>query len=485
MAPILRLDSVSLAFGSRPLLEGVSLLVEPGERVCIVGRNGEGKSSLLRLVTRQQLPDSGEVWMRPGARLAVMEQDIVSVAAATVEEVVSSALEADGTLESWEIPTRVATVLTQLGLDGESRYEDLSGGWRRRALLARALALEPELLLLDEPTNHLDIPTIEWLETLLREFRGALLFVSHDRRFVDRVPRASSTWIAGRCRAGPATTATTRRRRPRSSRMSRAPMRCSTSAWLRKKCGSARGVEARRTRNEGRVRALMALREERRERRDRPGQANMAVQSAAPSSELIFEAEDAGVSYDGRPIFSGLTTRILRGERIGIVGPNGAGKSTLLKLLLGELEPTVGRVRRGTRQEVAYYDQQRAQLDLDAPVSHNINARSDFVMVGGQNRHISGYLRDFLFRPDQLMTPARALSGGERNRLLLARLFAQPANLLSAGRTHQRPGHRHAGAAAGTGGGFPGHAAAREPRSRLPRQCGHEPAGAGRRWPRA
>jgi ATP-binding cassette subfamily F protein uup len=178
------------------------------------------------------------------------------------------------------------------------------------------------------------------------------------------------------------------------------------------------------------VRALMALREERRERRDRPGQANMAVQAATPSSELIFEAEDAGVSYDGRSIFSGLTTRILRGERIGIVGPNGAGKSTLLKLLLGELEPTVGHVRRGTRQEVAYYDQQRAQLDLDLPVAHNINARSDFVMVGGQNRHISGYLRDFLFRPDQLMTPARALSGGERNRLLLARLFAQPANLL-------------------------------------------------------
>jgi ABC transport system ATP-binding/permease protein len=430
MAPILRLDSVSLAFGSRPLLEEVSLLVEPGERVCIVGRNGEGKSSLLRLVTRQQLPDSGEVWMRPGARLAVMEQDIVSVAAATVEEVVSSALEADGTLESWEIPTRVATVLSQLGLNGEALYEDLSGGWRRRALLARALALEPELLLLDEPTNHLDIPTIEWLETLLREFRGALLFVSHDRRFVDRVATriidldrgALSSW-PGNYSDYAAKKAAQLADEARANALFDKRL-AQEEVWIRK------GVEARRTRNEGRVRALMALREERRERRDRPGQANMAVQAATPSSELIFEAEDAGVSYDGRSIFSGLTTRILRGERIGIVGPNGAGKSTLLKLLLGELEPTVGHVRRGTRQEVAYYDQQRAQLDLDLPVAHNINARSDFVMVGGQNRHISGYLRDFLFRPDQLMTPARALSGGERNRLLLARLFAQPANLL-------------------------------------------------------
>src|SRR5690606_20206099 len=194
--------------------------------------------------------------------------------------------------------------------------------------------------------------------------------------------------------------------------------------WIRK------GVEARRTRNEGRVRALMAMREERRERREHTGQASMAVQEAAASGQLVFEAEDAGVAFEGRTIFTGLTTRILRGERIGIVGPNGAGKSTLLKLLLGELEPTTGRVRRGSRQEVAYYDQQRAQLDLDAPVSHNINARSDFVQVNGENRHISSYLRDFLFRPEQLLTPARALSGGERNRLLLARLFAQSANLL-------------------------------------------------------
>ena len=430
MAPILRLDNISLAFGSRPLLEHASLQVEPGERVCIVGRNGEGKSSLLRLVTRAQLPDAGDVWLRPGARLAVLEQDIIAVAESTVAEIVAAGLASDPLLDSWEIPTRVATVLSQLGLDGEARYAELSGGWRRRALLARALAVQPELLLLDEPTNHLDIPTIEWLETLLREFRGAVLFVSHDRRFVDRVATRIVDLDRGRLSSWPgnysdyaAKKAAQLADETRASELFDKRL-AQEEVWIRK------GVEARRTRNEGRVRALFAMREEHRARRDRTGQANMAVQEAAPSSELVFEAEDAAIAYGDRTIFSGLTTRILRGERIGIVGPNGVGKSTLLKLLLGELEPTSGRVRRGARLEVAYYDQQRAQLDLDAPVAHNINARSDFVLVNGQNRHISGYLRDFLFRPDQLLTPARALSGGERNRLLLARLFAQPANML-------------------------------------------------------
>jgi ATP-binding cassette subfamily F protein uup len=430
MAPILRLDNVSLAFGSRPLLEHASLLVEPGERVCIVGRNGEGKSSLLRLVTRVQLPDAGEVWSRPGARIAVMEQDIVSVPQSTVREVVSAGLSGHAQLESWEIPTRVSTILAKLGLDGEAMYAALSGGWRRRALLARALAIEPDLLLLDEPTNHLDIPTIEWLETLLREFRGALLFVSHDRRFVDRVATRIIDLDRGRLSSWPGNYSDyAARKSAQLADEARAnelfdKRLAQEEVWIRK------GVEARRTRNEGRVRALMAMRSERRSRRERPGQAGMAVQEAGQSSELVFEAEQAAVAYGERVVFSGLDVRILRGERIGIVGPNGAGKSTLLKLLLGEVEPTSGRVRRGARLEVAYYDQQRAQLDLDAPVAHNINARSDFVMVNGQNRHVSSYLRDFLFRPDQLLTPARALSGGERNRLLLARLFAQPANML-------------------------------------------------------
>jgi ATP-binding cassette subfamily F protein uup len=430
MAPILRLDDVSLAFGARPLLDHASLQVEPGERVCIVGRNGEGKSSLMKLAARRMPPDSGAVWLRPGTRLAVLEQDIVTVEAALVREVVEGGLAGVEGIESWEIPTRVATVLSQLGLDGEARYEDLSGGWRRRALLARALVAEPELLLLDEPTNHLDIPAIEWLEELLQGLRGALLFVSHDRRFVDRVATRIVDLDRGRLSSWPGNYSQyAARKAAQLADEARAhalfdKRLAQEEAWIRK------GVEARRTRNEGRVRALLAMREERRARRERVGQASMAVQEAAPSSQLVFEAEDVSVAYDGRVVFQGLTTRILRGDRIGIVGPNGAGKSTLLKLLLGEIEPASGHVRRGARQEVAYYDQQRAQLDLDAPVAHNINERGDFVLVNGENRHVSGYLRDFLFRPEQLMTPARALSGGERNRLLLARLFAQPANLL-------------------------------------------------------
>src|SRR6187455_181190 len=322
MPPVLRLDDVSLAFGSRPLLSHAALQVEPGERVCVVGRNGEGKSSTLRLACRQLLPDSGGVWLRPGAKVSMLEQDIVTVAAASVRDVVEAGLlqQAQG-LEDWEIPTRVEIVLSQLGLDGDAAYESLSGGWRRRTLLARALVIEPDLLLLDEPTNHLDITTIEWLEQRLLEFRGAMLFVSHDREFVNRVATRIIDLDRGQMSSWPGNydeyaerkaaqlTNEARENALFDKRLAQ------EEVWIRK------GVEARRTRNEGRVRL------------DRPGAARMAVQEAAGSSQLVFEAEDASVQYDGREIFGGLTTRILRGERIGIVGPNGAGKSTLLKLL--------------------------------------------------------------------------------------------------------------------------------------------------------
>ncbi|MDR2215114.1 MAG: ATP-binding cassette domain-containing protein [Nevskiaceae bacterium] len=431
MPPVLRLDDVSLAFGARALLEHATLLVEPGERVCIVGRNGEGKSSLLKLAAATLAPDGGSVWTRPGTRLAVLEQDITTVADAPVRDIVAAGLSAqDAAQDHWQQPVQIDKVLTRLNLDGQARFAALSGGWRRRALLARALVSDPDLLLLDEPTNHLDIDTIEWLEKQLLDYRGALLFVSHDRAFVNRIATRIVDLDRGRLSSWPGNYddyAQKKQAQLANEAKENAlfdKRLAQEEVWIRK------GVEARRTRNEGRVRALQAMRSERRARRERTGQAQMAVQEAAESSQLVFEAENVSVVLGERTVIREFNCRILRGERIGIVGPNGAGKSTLIRLLLGEIEPASGRVRRGGRLEVAYYDQQRAQLNLDAPVAENINARSDFVRINGENRHISSYLRDFLFRPDQLRTPARALSGGERNRLLLARLFAQPANLL-------------------------------------------------------
>ena len=463
MPPVLRLDGVSLAFGSRPLLEQASLQVEPGERVCVVGRNGEGKSSLLRLVGGETLPDAGAVWVRPGARIAHLQQDIATVTGESVREVVAGGLpevarllsayhatanayakshsDADGAklgrlmeqldaAQGWQIEQRVDTVLSHLGLDGDTLYESLSGGWRRRALLGRALVCEPELLLLDEPTNHLDIDAIEWLEDFLKEYAGALLFVSHDRRFVNTLATRIVDLDRGSLSSWPGNyDAYAQKKAEQLANESKEnalfdKKLAQEEVWIRK------GVEARRTRNEGRVRALKALREERRARRDRVGQLNVQVQEGNVSGKLIFEAENVDVSYGDRAVIRDFTGRVMRGDRIGIVGPNGAGKSTLIKLLLGELEPTAGKVIRGTKQEVAYYDQQRATLDLGKSLIENVCDRTDFVTINGQSRHASGYLRDFLFRPDQLQTPAAALSGGERNRLLLAKLFTQPANLL-------------------------------------------------------
>ncbi len=426
---LLRFDAVSLAFGSRPLLDRVDLSIGERERVCIVGRNGEGKSSLLRLVAGVTPPDDGAVWVKPGARLAMLEQDLDLMTDASVLEVVRGGL-AGAQGESWEHTHRVDTIISRLQLPAEQAFAGLSGGWRRRVLLGRALVSEPEILLLDEPTNHLDISAIEWLEAVMLEFRGALLFVSHDRMFVNRLATRVVELDRGKLSSWPGnyddfvTKKTLQLEIEAKANALFDKKLAEEEVWIRK------GVEARRTRNEGRVRALKTMRAERKARRDRIGQAELAVTEAVESGKLVFEAERAAVSFGEREVLRGITTRIQRGDRIGIVGPNGAGKSTLIKLLLGELEPSSGCVKRGSRLEVAYYDQQREQLDLSASVSDNVNDGNSFVPIGGENRHVSGYLRDFLFRPDQLLTPASALSGGERNRLLLARLFARPANLL-------------------------------------------------------
>ncbi len=426
---LLRLDDVSLAFGSRPLLDHASLQVGEGERVCVVGRNGEGKSSLLRLVAGVGVPDDGAVWVRPGARIAMLAQDLDAVADARVRAIVEQGLGPDAG-EAWETAHRVDTVLSRLGLDPEARFDALSGGWRRRVLLGRALVAEPDVLLLDEPTNHLDIAAIEWLEGVMLGFRGALLFVSHDRAFVNRLATRVVELDRGQLSSWPGNYDDFVAKKALQLEIEAKANAhfdkrlAQEEVWIRK------GVEARRTRNEGRVRALKAMREERRARRDRIGQAELALAEAAESGKLVFEAEHVSVAFGERTVIRDLSVRVQRGDRIGIVGPNGAGKSTLIRLLLGELEPSAGRLRRGTRLEVAYYDQQREQLDLEASVADNVNDGNAFVPIGGENRHVSGYLRDFLFRPDQLLTPAGALSGGERNRLLLARLFARPANLL-------------------------------------------------------
>lgn len=426
---LLRFDDVSLAFGSRPLLDHVSLLVDEGERVCLVGRNGEGKSSLLRLVAGLATPDDGSVWSRPGARIAMLAQDLDAVADACVRDIVEGGLPANAG-ELWETTPRVDAVMSRLGLDGTAQFASLSGGWRRRVLLGRALVGDPDVLLLDEPTNHLDIAAIEWLEGTMLSFRGALLFVSHDRAFVNRLATRVVELDRGHLSSWPGNydefvarkTLQLENEAKANAEFDR--KLAEEEVWIRK------GVEARRTRNEGRVRALMAMRSERRARRERIGRAEFAVAEAVESGKRVFEAQRVGVSFDDHVVIRDLDLKIQRGDRVGIVGPNGAGKSTLLKLLLGELEPSTGKVIRGTRLEAAYYDQQRARLDLSASVQDNVNDGNTFVPIGGENRHVSGYLRDFLFRPDQLRTPASALSGGERNRLLLAKLFARPANLL-------------------------------------------------------
>jgi len=426
---LLRFDSVSLAFGSRPLLDHVDLTIGERERVCIVGRNGEGKSSLLRLVAGITPPDDGSVWVKPGARLAMLEQDLDLMTDASVIDVVRGGL-ADAPGEEWEHTHRIDTIISRLQLPAERPFAGLSGGWRRRVLLGRALVSEPEILLLDEPTNHLDISAIEWLEAVMLEFRGALLFVSHDRMFVNRLATRVVELDRGALSSWPGNYddfVTKKALQLEIEAKANAlfdKKLAEEEVWIRK------GVEARRTRNEGRVRALKAMRAERKARRDRIGQADLAVTEARESGRLVFESENAAISFGDHDVLRGFTTRIQRGDRIGIVGPNGAGKSTLIKLLLGELEPSSGSIKRGARLEVAYYDQQREQLDLTKSVADNVNDGNSFVPIGGENRHVSGYLRDFLFRPDQLLTPASALSGGERNRLLLARLFARPANLL-------------------------------------------------------
>jgi ATP-binding cassette subfamily F protein uup len=429
--PTVRLDKVSLSFGLKPLLDNVALQVRKGERVCLLGRNGEGKSSLLRLIAGTIVPDSGEVWVRPGAKVASLAQEVALPCDESVLDVVMGGTSSGGIDGDWQAALQVDQVISRLELDRDAPMSALSGGWRRRVMLGRALVAEPDLLLLDEPTNHLDIEAITWLEDMMIEFAGALLFVSHDRAFVRRLATRIVELDRGQLRAWPGTydDYVLQKRAALEVEAKHAALfdkkLAQEEVWIRK------GVEARRTRNEGRVRALEQLRIQRRERRERIGQVDVRVQEAGPSGKLVFEAVDVSMAFGAATIIKGFTARIMRGDRIGIIGPNGCGKSTLIKLLIGDLTPTEGTIRRGTSLMPAYFDQQREQLDPSKSIMDNVTGGSgDTITIDGRSRHVSSYLRDFLFPPERLHAPVSMLSGGERNRLLLARLFAKPSNLL-------------------------------------------------------
>jgi ABC transport system ATP-binding/permease protein len=430
--PTARLDKVSLSFGLKPLLDRADLQIRRGERLCLLGRNGEGKSSLLQLITRQIVPDAGEVWVRPGARVASLAQEVSPASDASVHEVIMSGFGPDAAAHGdWQAELQADQVISRLQLDRDAAMGALSGGWRRRVMLGRALVAMPDLLLLDEPTNHLDIDAITWLEEMMQDFEGALLFISHDRAFVRRLATRIVELDRGQLRVWPGNydEYVVQKRAALEVEAKHAALfdkkLAQEEVWIRQ------GVEARRTRNEGRVRALEQLRIQRSQRRERIGQVEIRVQDAAPSGKLVFEAEHVTHAFGASPVIADFSARIMRGDRIGIIGPNGCGKTTLIKLLVGDLEPTAGQIRRGTSLLPAYFDQQREQLNPAASIMDNVTGGSgDTVTLDGRPRHVSGYLRDFLFPPERLHAPVSMLSGGERNRLLLARLFAQPSNLL-------------------------------------------------------
>ena len=436
--PIVTLRDVHLGFRGPPLLDGVECHVEAGQRIGLLGRNGAGKTSFMRLLCGDLAPDSGEVIFAPGTVVSYLQQDVPQELVGLVPEVVATgwseaagARRADDEHDAaWRRDHAVAQILSRMELDGERAFESLSSGMKRRVLLARALVAGPDLLLLDEPTNHLDIDAIAWLEEFLGRWDGTLLFVTHDRAFLRRLATRILEIDRGRVfdwscdydtflqRKEEALAAEEKQNALFDKRLAE------EEVWIRT------GIKARRTRNEGRVRALEAMRRERGDRRDRVGKVNLLIQEAERSGTLVASLQGVTATRGEKQILHDVTTTVTRGDRIGIIGPNGAGKTTLLRVLLGELPADAGRVRLGTNVQVAYFDQLRDQLDDTKNVADNIGDGYDTVKVGGQSRHVLGYLQDFLFTPERARTLVRFLSGGERNRVLLAKLFAKPANCI-------------------------------------------------------
>ncbi len=427
---LITLRNITLAFGGPPLFDGITVQVEQGERLCLLGRNGTGKSTLLKLIAGTLPPESGEVIRQQGLRVALVSQEIPQEVAGTVFELVARHPYTTLKTEEWEHEQQVEKVLNRLHLDGDALFNTLSGGTKRRVLLAQALVSNPDILLLDEPTNHLDIDTILWLEEFLAKNIATCIFVTHDRAFARVLSNRIAELDRGRiysfiCGYDQFIERREALLEAEITRMALFDKKLAQEeAWIRQ------GIKARRTRNEGRVRALKSLREEYRQRRNRQGVANIRLQEAERSGRLVIQAENASFSYENRKVIADFSTTIMRGDKLGIIGPNGSGKTTLLRLLLGEMEPQTGKIRQGTNLEILYMDQMRELIDPEKNVAENVGEGNDTLIINGRSRHIIGYLQDFLFSPERARTPVSILSGGERNRLLLAKLFTKPGNLL-------------------------------------------------------
>ncbi|GAB4135210.1 MAG: ATP-binding cassette domain-containing protein [Planctomycetaceae bacterium] len=436
--PRLSLRNVCFSWDAPALLDHVSLEIEDGERIGLLGRNGAGKSTFLKIIEGQIAPDDGQIIPEKGLRIARLIQEVPDGGHETVAQIVSQGLAdehlgdelAHSEIENWDRERAVKQVLTQMSLDGDATFSTLSSGMKRRALLARALVLRPHILLLDEPTNHLDIESISWLERFLKGYDGTIIFVTHDRVFLQALASRIIEIDRGKLFDWTCDYATFLKRKEAALEAEEKQNRLFDKKLAQEEAWIRQGIKARRTRNEGRVRALKKMREEYRARRRQMGTVKMQAAEADRSGQIVIEAKNISFSYADTPIIRDFSTLITRGEKIGLIGPNGAGKTTLLKILLGELQPTSGTVRHGTRLEIIYFDQLREQIDEEQTVAEIVGEGQDMLQIGNARKHIYGYLQEFLFTPERARRPARYLSGGERNRLLLARLFKRKSNVM-------------------------------------------------------